>query len=178
MSSDLTQPYRDALRSHGIKPAKRALLVSLAEQRLEVMENGAVVSTYPVSTGRKPPSCLEGSGGTPTGLHRIAAKIGDGAAPGAVFRGRVEIGKTYSQLSPEEQRPNLVTSRILWLDGLEEGHNQGPGRDSYQRYIYIHGTNHEDAIGQPASGGCVQLANLSMIELFDRAEEGDHVFIL
>ncbi|MBT3483340.1 MAG: L,D-transpeptidase, partial [Opitutales bacterium] len=93
------------------------------------------------------------------------------------FKGRVSIGKRYHQLSAEEQRPNLITTRILWLEGLEPGINQGDNCDSYQRYIYFHGTNHEDKIGQPSSGGCIQLLNQEMTELFDLIEIGDHVFI-
>lgn len=72
---------------------------------------------------------------------------------------------------------NLITTRILRLRGLETGYNAGQGCDSYERYVYIHGTNHEDRIGEPFSGGCVELRNAEMLELFDAVREGDLVWI-
>lgn len=96
---------------------------------------------------------------------------------GAVFKGRAPIGKSYAELEAKDREANLITSRILWLSGLEPEYNQGPGCDSHDRYIYFHGTNHEDKIGEPASGGCIQLLNTEMIDLFNLASEGDHVYI-
>jgi hypothetical protein len=177
MPSDLNQPYTHKLESLNIKPSARALLVSIDDQNASLIENGQTRREYSVSTSLKPPSNRQDSGGTPRGLHRIAEKIGDGAPLGEVFKGRVSIGKRYQELSEEELRPNLITSRILWLAGLEENINQGDGCDSYHRFIYVHGTNHENKIGRPASGGCVQLLNTEMVELFDAVEVGDHVFI-
>ncbi len=177
MSSDLLQPTTHKLRSLEIKQTARLLLVSIEKQTLEIYTDGEFTRKFDVSTSRNPPSCLENSFGTPTGLHRIAQKIGQDAPLGAVFKGRVDIGKRYWELSEEEQQPNLVTTRILWLEGLEPGHNQGGDRDSYARYIYIHGTNHEEKISTPASGGCVQLKNAEMAELFDAVQTGDQVFI-
>lgn len=177
MPSDLNQPYTHKLESLNIKPSARVLLVSIEDQNARLIENGLTRREYCVSTSLKPPSNRQDSGGTPRGLHRIAEKIGDGAPLGEVFKGRVSTGKRYQELSEEELRPNLITSRILWLEGLEENINQGHGCDSYRRYIYVHGTNHEDKIGRRASGGCVQLLNTEMVELFDEVEEGDHVFI-
>ncbi|MDQ8205086.1 L,D-transpeptidase [Pelagicoccus sp. SDUM812003] len=177
MSSDLLKPVTHKLQELNIKQTPRLLLVSIEKQRLSVLENDQTAREYAVSTSRNPPSCIENSFGTPTGLHRIARKIGDGSPIGTVFKGRIDIGKRYWELDAEEQRKNLITSRILWLEGLEPGHNQGPGRDTFQRYVYFHGTNHEDKIGQPASAGCVQLRNEEMIELFDSVSEGDLVYI-
>lgn len=176
MSSQLIQRYSDKCAALNIKPTKRFALVSIDEQRL-VLVDGDSQQAYPISTSTKAPSCLQDSGGTPSGLHKIAAKIGDGQPIDTVFKGRVSIGNTYQALSAEEQSNNLITSRILWLDGLEPGLNQGPGCDSHQRYIYIHGTNHEDRIGQPASGGCIQLKNRETITLHNAMDEGEHVYI-
>lgn len=177
MSSDLLQPTTHKLRSMEIKQTARLLLVSIERQTLELYSDGKLVRKFDVSTSKNPPSCLENSFGTPSGLHRIAEKIGSDAPLGAVFKGRVDTGSRYWELSAEEQTPNLITTRILWLDGLEPGHNQGGNRDSHRRYIYVHGTNHEDKIGTPASGGCVQLKNEEMVELFDAVQAGDQVFI-
>jgi lipoprotein-anchoring transpeptidase ErfK/SrfK len=49
--------------------------------------------------------------------------------------------------------------------------------DSYARYIYVHGTNHEDKLGQPQSGGCVLVEARDLIELYDEVRVGDQVMI-
>ncbi|MEO5616563.1 MAG: L,D-transpeptidase family protein, partial [Candidatus Eisenbacteria bacterium] len=72
----------------------------------------------------------------------------------------------------------LILTRVLWLEGLEPGVNAGPGCDSFDRYIYLHGTNQEERLGSPASHGCVRLANRDVVELFDRMREGDPVVIV
>lgn len=177
MSSDLLKPITHKLRALDIKQTPRVLLVSIKRQTLQLLEHGELAREFKVSTSKNPPSCVENSFGTPTGLHEIGQKLCGDAPLGAVLKGRVDTGKRYWELPEDEQRPNLVTTRILWLEGLEPGHNQGGNRDSHARYIYIHGTNHEDKIGTPASGGCVQLRNQEMIELFDAVAEGDHVLI-
>ena len=70
-----------------------------------------------------------------------------------------------------------VTSRILWLDGLELGKNKGKGIDSRNRYIYIHGTAEEGLIGTPASDGCIRMYNRDVVELFDLVDEKAQVWI-
>lgn len=144
---------------------------------MAVIENGAIAKVYAISTSLNPPSNKVDSYGTPTGLHAIADMIGTGQPEGLVFKGRVPTGKHFSLYSAKEAEGNLITSRILRLRGLEPGHNAGPGCDSYKRYIYIHGTNHEDRIGQPFSGGCVEMLNKEVIELYERVESGNLVSI-
>ena len=178
MLSELQERYTHKARSLNIKPSARRLFVSIERQICWLdSDNDPLIRAFRVSTGLKPPSNQEGSNGTPTGLHCIQEKIGAGSRIGTVFKGRVSTGKQYADLDPEDREPNLITSRILWLSGLESGYNQGPGHDSHERYIYFHGTNHEDKIGEPSSGGCIQLLNAEMIELFDLTTEGDHVYI-
>ena len=177
----MESPWELAIQSGealGIKPAERLLQVSLSHQTLRLFQGSEVLGDYTVSTGLEPPSNQKNSLGTPKGLHIIAERIGAGQPPGMVFKGRVATGHHFNELSPEENVRNLITTRILWLRGLEPGYNLGGDRDSYERYIYFHGTNHEEAIGRPASGGCVQLRNLDMIELFDRVRVGDWVNIV
>lgn len=107
----------------------------------------------------------------------MADKIGDGAPIGMVFKGRVPVGKLFSEFPEEAQQRNLITTRIIRLRGLEPGYNSGEGCDSYERYIYIHGTNQENRIGKPFSGGCVEMLNTEVIELFDVVAEGDLISI-
>jgi len=72
---------------------------------------------------------------------------------------------------------NLITSRILWLRGLEAGVNLGGQVDTHARYIYIHGTQREDRIGEPLSAGCVLMRNADIVELFEEVRTGDLVWI-
>lgn len=160
-----------------ITPTTQLLIVSISRQELALLLNGVVQRIFRISTSKNPPSCKANSYGTPTGLHAAADKIGDGAPSGMVFKGRVATGQHYSEYPQAAQQGNLITSRIIRLRGLQPGLNSGEGCDSYERYIYIHGTNHEDRIGEPFSGGCVEMRNAEMIELFDATVEGDLVWI-
>ncbi|MFT4901181.1 MAG: hypothetical protein ACI81V_000450 [Lentimonas sp.] len=160
-----------------ITPTARVVLVSIARQEMVLLERAEIIRRYPISTSANPPSCQTDSFGTPTGLHKIADRIGADAPLGMVFKGRIATGQRYHECSPDQQAANLITSRILRLHGLEPELNSGPDRDSYQRYIYIHGTNHEDRIGHPFSGGCVEMRNTDVIELFERVQSGDLLWI-
>ena len=153
------------------------LHVSIGTQTMRFFEDGQLVKAYVISTGRNPPSCRKGSLGTPTGLHAIGEKIGAGTPPGMVFVGRMPTGYHFSERRSTENGDNLVTTRILWLRGLEPGINSGGDLDTHDRYIYIHGTNHEDLLGTPQSAGCILMNNLEIIELFDRVRSGDPVLI-
>jgi hypothetical protein len=165
-------------RTH-TQPSEHVLLVFINQSKLEHWFEDKLVKTYTVSTGVNPPSCIENSHGTPTGLHFVCQKIGDGEPIDTVFVGRKSIGKTWRQLRTDGEDPGIarVTSRILRLRGLEDGVNLGGNCDSYIRYIYIHGTNFEDRIGHPASHGCITLPNAEVIELFDAVPEGTLVYI-
>lgn len=161
----------------GIKPANQILAVRLATQSMQFFRAGELVRAFVISTSLRPPSNMKGSLGTPLGLHAIAEKIGQDQPPGVVFRSRMPTSRNFGECSDEENRENLITSRILWLHGLEPGVNQGGEIDSHDRYIYIHGTNHEDRIGSPQSAGCVLMRNLDLVELFEEVRIGDQVWI-
>lgn len=152
--------------------------ISIGRQRLELLEGAEVVAEYPVSTSRYGAGEEEGSEKTPRGRHRVAEKIGGDAPSRAVFVGRRPTGEicTTDLLAREPER-DWILSRILWLEGLEEGRNRGGRVDSHGRYIYIHGTPEEDAIGRPASHGCVRMKNEDVVELFDRVEPGAFVVV-
>lgn len=153
----------------------RLLVVDVARQRLSLVESGFETAGYPISTAEAGVGAEDGSLRTPPGWHRIHARIGAGAPRGAVFESRLATGEVWSG---EPRADDLILTRILTLEGLEPGVNQGPGRDSLERYIYIHGTNHEPALGRPASHGCVRMANADVVDLFDRLEVGDPVVIV
>ena len=130
------------------------------------------VKTFRCSTSRFGIGQREGSNRTPLGLHRITEKIGGGWPAGTVFRARQPIGYTWKGL-PDAK----ITTRILWLDGLEPGFNHGGKVDSHARYIYIHGTGDQTTIGKPASCGCVHLADADIIPLFAKLRSGTLIWI-
>ena len=145
-----------------------AIRISVRDQRLDLVCDDRVLASYPVSTSRYGLGSEEGSMKTPLGKFKIAQKIGDDAPGGTVFRGRVP-------LAPGDAPPpgdDLILSRILWLDGLEERN-----ANTRSRFIYIHGTNHEEAIGAPASHGCIRMRNDDLIALFDQVPPGAGVLI-
>ena len=115
---------------------------------------------------------LPGSNCTPLGLHRVAEKIGGGWPAGTVFKAREPIGYTWKGM-PDAK----ITTRIMWLEGLEEGFNRGGNVDSHQRYIYIHGTGDQTSIGRPSSCGCVHVADKDLIPLFNIIPGGTLVWI-
>jgi UDP-N-acetylmuramate--alanine ligase len=159
---------------HG-EPPSRLLLVDVEWQRLILFEDGHPVAAYPVSTAAAGVGGAEGSNRTPPGWHRIHARIGAGSPSGTVFESRAATGQVWQG---EPRAEDLILTRALTLEGLEEGVNRGPGRDSLERYIYIHGTNHEDALGRPDSHGCVRMANADVVDLFERVATGDAVIIV
>jgi len=133
-----------------------------------VKEDETPIRTYPVSTSRFGIGTEQGSLKTPTGRFRVAEKIGGDTPPGTIFQSRVP-------LKPDDPRPpteDLVMSRILWLDGLDE-HNA----NTRERFIYIHGTKHEGKIGSPASCGCIRMRNADVVELFDLVDHDTPVII-
>lgn len=159
-----------------IIPTHYSIYVSIGEQKLFLFSGNSLEKTYPVSTSRKAPSCIKDSLGTPTGLHMIDGKIGGGEPLATVFRGRKPDG-LLSEQSPEELRKNLITARKMRLRGLEDGVNSGGSVDTYERYVYIHGTNQEDKIGTPNSHGCVLMKNKDVSELFDVVSDKTIVLI-
>ena len=175
--NDVLKQIKERCDELGIKPTARIMTVSIAQQLLGFYRDEALVKAYVVSTSRRPPSNIKDSLGTPRGLHHIADRIGAGAPPGTVFKGRVNIGKHFSELDAEENAKNLIVTRILRLRGLEPGVNAGGNVDTYDRYIYIHGTNHEDRLGTPTTSGCVHLNNIELVGLFDEVRTGDLVWI-
>ncbi|MBS4050685.1 L,D-transpeptidase [Methylomonas rivi] len=156
----------------------RSLDICIASQQLTVLENERVIKRYPVSTAKKGPGQLKGSECTPTGRHKIRAKIGAGAAINSVFIGRRFTGEIYTpQLAAAEPKRDWILSRILWLSGLEPGFNRYGEVDTAWRYIYIHGCPDHLMLGMPASHGCIRMHNADVIELFDSIDAGCPVFI-
>ena len=152
--------------------------VSIAEQRLYLLQDEQVVRDFVVSTAKNGVGEEYGSERTPRGWHVIRAKIGAGCAPGTVFVNRRPTGEIYSpELRARYPQRDWILTRILWLSGLEPGRNRLGRVDTLRRFIYIHGCPDEDALGVPGSHGCVKMRNRDVIDLFERVPAGTRVLI-
>ena len=174
--------FLSACEKNKVAPAQFVLIVSIADQTVSLFENSAprpgvedykFAKKFPCSTSRFGIGQAEGSNCTPLGLHRIAEKIGAGEPTGTVFKSRKAIGHT----SQPEFADAKITTRILWLEGLEPGFNRGGSVDSHSRYIYIHGTADQSSIGKATSCGCSHLADVDLIPLFDLLPSGTLVWV-
>ncbi len=154
------------------------LIVDILRQQLDLLVDGKLVKSYPVSTALKGAGEEKGSYCTPRGLHVIRAKIGAGMAANSVFVGRRPTGEIYTpELGAQHPQRDWILSRILWLSGCERGINRLGSVDTMQRYIYIHGTPDSEPMGVPRSHGCIRMRNADVIDLFDQVEPGEKVEI-
>lgn len=148
----------------------RKIQVNVTDQKLVLFRGAEVEAVFPVSTSRFGVGSEEGSYRTPLGRFRVAERIGSGEPEGRIFRSRLPVGQWEPGLAVDD---DLILTRILWLEGLEEGN-----ANTKDRFIYIHGTNQEELIGQPASWGCVRMRSADVRTLHDLVEEGVEVEIL
>ena len=161
----------------------RHLVINIAQQNLTLYQDDKELTQYTVSTAKNGIGSQQDSGCTPLGKHFIAKKIGTDEPINAVFIGRVPTGEIYSaELGKRHPERDWILSRILCLSGLEEGLNKGSnsqgGCDTYQRYIYIHGTPDSEPMGAPLSHGCIRMRNEDIMELFEQVKEGTAVKII
>ncbi|MGH7940814.1 MAG: L,D-transpeptidase [Limisphaerales bacterium] len=189
-SDNVLSEFINSCENDAVHPTPFLLIVSVAAQTVSLFENTFAPSSavnashltadnykflkeYSCSTSRFGVGQSEGSNCTPLRLHRIAEKIGAGMEAGTVFKGRKVIG----HVSQPELAKSKITTRIMWLEGLEQGFNRGGNVDSHARYIYIHGTADQASIGKPDSCGCIHLADADLITLFDTLPGGTLVWI-
>lgn len=162
----------------GYREYESLLLVDIISQKMFLLNKGTVYKEYLISSSSYGTGSRENSFQTPLGKHIIYKKIGNNLPINAILKGRKWNGAIANIISdPIDTEYDHVTSRILWLDGLELGRNKGSNVDSRTRYIYIHGTAEEGLLGKPASDGCIRMYNTEVIELFDLVEEGIQVWI-
>ncbi len=154
------------------------LYVDIDNQNMFLLKKGTVFKVYKISSSYYGTGSEVNSLKTPLGKHEIYKKLGQNLPVNAILKGRVWNGAIANIITEEVDTDfDHVTSRILWLDGLEVGKNKGKGIDSRSRYIYIHGTAEEGLIGKPASDGCIRMYNSDVIELFELVEEKAQVWI-
>jgi hypothetical protein len=150
--------------------AAPAVVVSVPDQKLAVIDNGVAVAQFSVSTSKFGLGDRPGSYATPLGVLEIAAKIGGNAPLGAVFKQRRMTGEV---LPPNAKGRDPIVTRILWLRGLEKRNAQAFDRD-----IYIHGTPVESLIGRPASYGCIRMRSRDVAALFASIDVGTKIAVL
>lgn len=146
------------------------VIVSVREQKLMLMQNGAKVTTYPVSTSKFGLGDGFGKMTTPLGTMAVAQKIGDHAPTGAVFRNRRFTGEI---LRPNAPGRDPIITRIIWLRGLESANSH-----AFARAIYIHGTPEEKKIGRPASYGCIRMKSKDVTALYSQLPVGAMVQVV
>ena len=146
------------------------LIISVRDQKLMLLENGAKVATYPVSTSKFGLGDFLGRMTTPLGYLMVAQKIGDNAPTGAVFHNRRFTGEI---LAPNAPGRDPVITRIIWLRGLEAQNAR-----AFYRCIYIHGTPEEKTIGRPASYGCIRMKSGDIAALYNHVPLGALVQII
>jgi hypothetical protein len=140
------------------------LIISVRDQKLMLLRNGSKVASYPISTSMFGLGDAWGRMTTPLGYLAVEKKFGDNVPVGAVFHNRRLTGEI---LQPNTPGRDPITTRIIWLRGLE-----AQNAHAFQRCIYIHGTPEEKKIGRPASYGCIRMKAKDVAELYNQVPIG------
>ena len=150
---------------HCLYSPEDEILLSIKRQILSFQGRDYAVSTSKFGIGS-----AEGSNKTPLGSFQVSEKFGSGDPLFTTFKGRENVGTwTFTEDSLADDG---ILTRIIRLSGLDpENHN------TFQRYIYIHGTNDEEGIGHPKSIGCIRMKNAEIITLFNAVRLGTKVKI-
>ncbi len=155
------------------------LFISIKNQKLYHIKNQKIITKYIISSSKYGTGNKQESNKTPLGLHKIKNKYGEKTPDNGIMIGRMFTGKIADIYNDKtKSKTDDITSRILWLEGVESGKNKGAGIDSYERYIYIHGTSEEGLLGTPSSHGCIRMKNKDIINLYKIIEVGTLVLIL
>ncbi|MCK5895156.1 MAG: L,D-transpeptidase [Cocleimonas sp.] len=170
----------DLARRFNQYSSQYVVLILASRQKQYLLYNGKPIQQYTISTSEIGLGNQANSDRTPLGVHIVSQKYGKNAKIGTIFKARANTGKIAKILTEKGKRSRAdnVTTRILWLSGLEKGFNKGGNVDSHRRYIYIHGTDEEGRLGQPASHGCIRMNNQEVIDLYRNIAVGTLVVIL
>jgi len=142
-----------------------------------ISANGRILATYGVSTSKVGIGTANGSQKTPNGLMKVSTVIGEDARYGEVFRNRRRTGQVADVSNTDDDLPNdMITTRIIRLNGIQD-----ENKNTYDRFIYIHGTQEEQRTGRVlvvnenneplgASHGCIRTQNIDVAELSARID--------
>ncbi len=157
---------------------KQYIVIHAERQQMFCYNDDLLSYTYSVSTGKNGLGEKQDSECTPRGLHKIHSIIGLEHAINSVFVGRVWTGEIYTpQLAQDCPKRDWILTRILRLEGLEDGCNKGGDVDTLKRFIYIHGTPDITVLGTPNSRGCIRMNKQDIVTLAEWVHVGTHVFI-
>jgi len=170
---------------------KRKLIIYSKTQRAELFEGENSIDIFIISTAKNGLGNIEDSNCTPIGKMLIAYKIGGGknsvseikkpideripiepkdpAPIYTIFEDRLRVGIW----NHKGKSAAHVLTRILWLEGLEESN-----KNTFERYIYLHGTSSEDRLGTPNTHGCIVFSNQDIIKLYRLMSLGDEVEVI
>ena len=151
------------------------IFVNSTNQTLYLLKDNSLIFESRISTSKHGMGCRMNSFKTPTGLHRVSSMLGKGLPVGTLFKNRRPTEKVIRKIPLDNS--DYITSRVLRLNGLEEGKNKGGDVDSYNRYIYIHGTPHCNTLGSKQSQGCIRMSDRDVIKLFDLVDQKTLVLI-
>tara|TARA_B100000902_G_scaffold389710_1_gene437341 strand:- start:20 stop:481 length:462 start_codon:yes stop_codon:yes gene_type:complete len=151
------------------------IFINTSNQKLYLVKADKVIFESIISSSLYGLGCLMDSNKTPTGLHTVTSKLGDKLSAGTLFKNRIPTSTIISKIPQDSQ--DYITSRIIRLSGLEDGHNKGGNVDTFDRYIYIHGTPHIDKLGRPESHGCIRMSDENVIKLFNLVKLKELVLI-
>ena len=151
------------------------IFVNSSNQTLYLFKDDILIFESKISTSKYGMGCRMNSLKTPTGLHSVTSMLGKGLPAGTLFKNRKPTQKVIKKIPLDNS--DYITSRILRLSGLEDGKNKGGDVDSYNRYIYIHGTPHYNTLGSKQSQGCIRMSDRDVIKLFDLVDQKTLVLI-
>ncbi|MBQ4637063.1 MAG: L,D-transpeptidase [Akkermansia sp.] len=143
--------------------------ITLRDQKLTVIRNGQKVKDYDISSSKFGIGGKTGSHYTPTGIHAVTKKVGDGQPKGMVFKGCRPTGEV---VPVDAAGRDPIVTRVIQIAGLEQFN-----KNSHSRRIYIHGTPEERKIGRPASYGCIRMRSNDVLDLYPRVYRGMPVVI-
>jgi lipoprotein-anchoring transpeptidase ErfK/SrfK len=125
------------------------IMINKTTNKLFFYEEGKLIKSFPVATGKKPSY-------TPEGLFTVHEKIKNRP----YYKEKIKGGDPKNPLGDR------------WL-GLEVTRN---GKKSYA--YGIHGNNNEKSIGKYVSAGCIRLHNKDVHWLYDQIETDTPVYIV
>ena len=166
------------------------------KQKLLLFQKGKYIKTYDVSTGASGFGSGNGSGKTPIGLMTIKRKDGAGLPDNTLMvngRGVKKQKGEYLMLPTCDSMTDRIFRQLMKFKQWIIPGDLSKEDDAYltceahvltralvldsSRGIYIHGTNHENSLGRPLSGGCIRMLNSEVKDLFNKVSVGTKIYI-